>query len=169
MRKVCLYKLKQAGEGDRQYLSLFLSLSDIGGEKTAGRGAGSRLADSSIRLSMKSLTWLSNWRIRSLFRYWARANDARIVIINSLYKCGIFSIYVAIRIFILNTRWDLEKRFGVKGEKFHSHSYTDFAFHFMTLLKGEECEKMIFSSVPGVLENPIETPTQTSATALDES
>lgn len=43
-----------------QYLSLLLSLSDSGGEKTAGTGAGSRLADSSIRLSMKSLTWLSN-------------------------------------------------------------------------------------------------------------
>ncbi|TNN89248.1 hypothetical protein EYF80_000536 [Liparis tanakae] len=35
-----------------------------GGEKTAGTGAGSRTPDSSIRLSMKSLTWLSNWCIR---------------------------------------------------------------------------------------------------------
>lgn len=39
-----------------QHLSLFLSLSDRGGEKTVGSGAGSRVADSSIRLSMKSLT-----------------------------------------------------------------------------------------------------------------
>lgn len=74
----------QAREVDRQHLSLLLSLSDSGGEKTAGTGAGSRLADSSIKLSMKSLTWLSNWRIRSLFRNWGTAKDTGRVIINSL-------------------------------------------------------------------------------------
>lgn len=51
------------------YPSLLLSLSDRGGEKTADTGAALRLADSSIRLSMKLLTWLSNWRIRSFFRH----------------------------------------------------------------------------------------------------
>lgn len=63
-----------------QYLSLLRSLSDIGGENTAGTGAGSRLVDSSIRLSIKSLTCVSNWRIRSLFKYWATEKDTEIVI-----------------------------------------------------------------------------------------
>lgn len=47
-------------EDQLQYPSLLFSLSDSGGENAQDTGEGSRLADSSIRLSMKSLTWLSN-------------------------------------------------------------------------------------------------------------
>lgn len=77
------------------YPCLLLSLSDSGSEKTADTGAVSMLADSSIRLSMKSLTWLSNWRIRSSFRNWpSKTQKKKVTFQVSTLKTVMINLYM---------------------------------------------------------------------------